>query len=153
MKKILLFILLNFTVFSSDLTVVVKFKKSGEFKNKILYATLVNQDTYEKQRSKNSGDASEGDLGIKNVEIKLKQKDVDNGYATFEMKDLDNGDYALKSFLDLDGNGSIDVNNFGSGEPWGFSNTKKLGIRFGQPKWKKAKFSIDGDTEIEYYVR
>ena len=68
------------------------------------------------------------------------------GSVTFTSNALAPGEYAMRVMHDLNGNGEMDANMVGiPKEPWGFSNSATGS--FGPPKWKKAKFTIDGDTQ------
>ncbi len=61
-------------------------------------------------------------------------------------KDLADGDYAIKLYQDQNDNDKLDLNMLGvPKESYGFSNN--VG-RFGQPKYKKAKFSVKDNTII-----
>ncbi len=68
------------------------------------------------------------------------------GSVTVSADSLAPGEYAIRLFHDQNGNGEMDANMVGiPKEPWGFSNSATGS--FGPPKWKKAKFTIDGDTQ------
>lgn len=61
---------------------------------------------------------------------------------------LAEGEYAISIFHDLNGNARLDLNAMGiPQEPYGFSNNA-MG-RFGPPKFKQAKFKLEGDMKIE----
>lgn len=67
------------------------------------------------------------------------------GSVTVSTDALGPGDYAIRMFHDQNGNGEMDSNMVGiPKEPWGFSNS--AAGSFGPPKWKAAKFTINGDT-------
>lgn len=66
-------------------------------------------------------------------------------------KRLAAGDYSLAIYHDVNENGRLDRNLVGwPKEPYGFSND--LRIRFGPPKWTKAKFEVDGAAEVAVCV-
>ncbi len=73
----------------------------------------------------------------KGLQAKLDAK----GKATVTFKDLKPGDYAIKLFLDQNGNHKLDKNTLGiPKEPYGLSNDVKP--RFSMPKWKALKFTV-----------
>lgn len=64
-----------------------------------------------------------------------------DGKATFKLNDLVPDSYALKLFVDLNGNGVIDMNFFGiPKEPYAFSNNA-MGA-FGPPDFSDASFLV-----------
>lgn len=70
--------------------------------------------------------------------------DGDTARVTFELSE---GRYAIKLFLDLNGNGEVDTNFLGvPKEPFGFSNNA-MG-KFGPPSFDAAAFTFEGDREI-----
>ena len=69
---------------------------------------------------------------------------VDSDTVTVSFSDLAPGQYGLKLFHDVNGNGEMDTNPFGMPtEPYGFSNNAKG--RFGPAKWDKAAFDVTAD--------
>ena len=73
------------------------------------------------------------------VTATMKPVSGDTASATFE--DLAPGQYAIKLFHDVDGDGEMDTNPFGlPTEPYGFSNNAKG--QFGPAKWADAKFEV-----------
>jgi len=72
--------------------------------------------------------------------------DVETDTVTFTYSNLPDGDYAIKLFHDVDGDGKMSTNLFGiPTEPFAFSNNA-VG-KMGPAKWKDAKFTIsDGDN-------
>lgn len=66
----------------------------------------------------------------------------DTATATFEVEP---GQYGLKIFHDVNGNGKMDTNPFGMPvEPFAFSNNAKG--RMGPAVWTDAAFDVSGDT-------
>lgn len=64
--------------------------------------------------------------------------------AEWRVEGLPAGDYAIALFHDENGNGKLDKKIFGlPREPYAFSNGAR--IRFGPPKWEKARFTYAGD--------
>lgn len=63
--------------------------------------------------------------------------------AVFE--NLPAGDYAVKAFHDVNGNGRMDTNPFGMPvEPYAFSNNARGNM--GPAGWDRAHFAVAGDT-------
>ncbi|MGV9008344.1 DUF2141 domain-containing protein [Brevundimonas sp.] len=63
--------------------------------------------------------------------------------AVFE--DLPAGDYAVKAFHDVNGNGRMDANPFGMPvEPYAFSNNARGNM--GPAGWDRAHFAVSGST-------
>ena len=61
------------------------------------------------------------------------------------------GDYAMRVFHDVDGNGELDTNLVGMpAEPWGFSNDASGS--FGPPSWRDARFVLGADG-AEQHIR
>lgn len=61
--------------------------------------------------------------------------------------ELPPGTYAIKLFLDLNGNGKIDTNFLGiPKEPYGFSNNAKGSL--GPPAFEAAAFELNEDREL-----
>jgi uncharacterized protein (DUF2141 family) len=59
--------------------------------------------------------------------------------ASFE--GLAPGDYAVKAFHDIDGDGKMGTNPFGMPiEPYAFSNNAK--VQGGPPRWEAARFAV-----------
>ena len=55
--------------------------------------------------------------------------------------DLDEGEYAIRVYHDVDSNGELNFNRMRMpNEPYAFSNNVKP--RFGPPGWKRTKFSV-----------
>ena len=62
--------------------------------------------------------------------------------AAFE---LPAGDYAVRAFHDVDGDGELNTNPFGIPiEPFAFSNDARG--RMGPPGWSAARFTVSGPT-------
>lgn len=73
--------------------------------------------------------------------------------ASFSFPDLPAGTYAVKVFLDMNGNGVLDKNELGiPQEPVGFSNDA-MG-RMGPASFKEASFAFSGvDTAVAFTLR
>ncbi|MFT3998572.1 MAG: DUF2141 domain-containing protein [Asticcacaulis sp.] len=84
-------------------------------------------------------DGYNGGQPVKSLRIDIT---ADTATATF---DVEPGQYGLKLFHDVNGNGRMDTNPFGMPtEPFGFSNNAKG--RMGPAKWEDAAFEVKGDT-------
>ena len=70
--------------------------------------------------------------------------------ATFG--DLPAGDYAVKAFHDVDGDGEMDTNPFGMPtEPYAFSNNAVGNM--GPARWDRARFAVSGETTQTISIR
>jgi uncharacterized protein (DUF2141 family) len=73
---------------------------------------------------------------------------ADGGDFSVTVAGLPPGDYALKSFHDLDGNGKMNFNPLGMPmEPYAFSNNAR-GL-FGPPAWRAAVFHVAAGANDE----
>ncbi|MEM8799931.1 MAG: DUF2141 domain-containing protein [Pseudomonadota bacterium] len=62
--------------------------------------------------------------------------------------ELPTGEYAVRAFHDMDGDGELAKNPFGiPTEPVAFSNGAK--VRFGAPSWKDCKFVVTADGQSQ----
>lgn len=78
-------------------------------------------------------------VSFKSGKIDAKKPSVT---LTFEVEE---GDYAIRVYHDVDGNGELNFNRLRMPrEPYAFSNNVKP--RFGPPGWKKTKFSVGKET-------
>ncbi len=74
------------------------------------------------------------------------------GPAVAEFDGLEAGDYAVKAFHDLNGDGRMNVNPFGIPlEPFAFSNNA-AGDR-GPASWARARFAVSGATAQTISIR
>ena len=89
----------------------------------------------------NSEDGYKKGAGFRGAQVDVKADTV-----TFSYANLPDGEYAIKLFHDVNGNGEMDSNLFGiPTEPFAFSNNA-IG-KMGPAKWKDAKFTIsNGDN-------
>ncbi len=73
---------------------------------------------------------------------------VEGAAATAVFEGLAPGDYAVKAFHDVDGDGKMATNPFGMPlEPFAFSNNAKA--EGGPPRWDSARFSVAaGDNAV-----
>ena len=70
--------------------------------------------------------------------------------AVFE--NLPAGDYAMKAFHDVDGDGEMNTNPFGMPtEPYAFSNNAVGNM--GPASWTRARFAVSGDTAQTISIR
>jgi len=70
--------------------------------------------------------------------------------ATFE--NLPAGDYAVKAFHDLNGDGEMNTNPFGMPvEPYAFSNNAVGNM--GPARWSAAHFAVSGETTQTISIR
>ncbi len=78
---------------------------------------------------------------------------VDGAAATARFDGLAPGDYAVKAFHDVDGDGQMDSNPFGMPiEPYAFSNNAKA--EGGPPPWDAARFAVTaGDNAVAIAIK
>jgi uncharacterized protein (DUF2141 family) len=78
--------------------------------------------------------------------------DVAAGERTVTFGDLPAGDYAVRAFHDLNGNGRMDTNPFGMPtEPYAFSNNAVGNM--GPASWDRAKFTVSGAAAQTISIR
>jgi uncharacterized protein (DUF2141 family) len=66
--------------------------------------------------------------------------------------DLPAGDYAVKAFHDVNGDGQMNTNPFGIPvEPFAFSNNAPANM--GPASWARAHFTVSGDTAQTISIR
>lgn len=70
---------------------------------------------------------------------------ANSGAVVARFDHLPAGDYAVKSFHDVDGDGQMDANPFGMPtEPYAFSNNAVGNM--GPARWERARFRVSGET-------
>lgn len=78
--------------------------------------------------------------------------DVATGQRVAAFADLPAGDYAVKAFHDVDGDGEMDTNPFGMPtEPYAFSNNARGNM--GPAGWDRAHFAVEGATAQTIAIR
>jgi uncharacterized protein (DUF2141 family) len=78
--------------------------------------------------------------------------DVARGERSATFADLPAGDYAIKAFHDIDGNGRMTTNPFGRPiEPFAFSNNAVGNM--GPARWDSARFAVRGKTAQTITIR
>jgi len=78
---------------------------------------------------------------------------VEGAAATAVFAGLAPGDYAIKAFHDVDGDGKMGTNPFGMPlEPFAFSNNAKA--EGGPPRWEAARFTVAaGDNAVTIAIK
>jgi uncharacterized protein (DUF2141 family) len=72
---------------------------------------------------------------------------INNETESIVIPGVPDGEYAVTVFQDLNNNGELDTSSIGfPREPYGFSNDARGS--FGPPKFRKAKFDVNGNTKI-----
>lgn len=72
--------------------------------------------------------------------------------VSFEFENVPAGTYAIQCFQDINGNGELDMGNFGPKEPWGMYRPKRPKLR--SPRFKEIKFDVKKDiTDIQFEVK
>ncbi|MEQ7153661.1 DUF2141 domain-containing protein [Brevundimonas aurifodinae] len=78
--------------------------------------------------------------------------DVAAGQRTASFEGLEPGEYGIKAFHDVNGNGRMDANPFGMPtEPYAFSNNAVGNM--GPAGWDRARFIVQGDTTQTISIR
>jgi uncharacterized protein (DUF2141 family) len=84
--------------------------------------------------------------------VRAARIDVAAGEHGVTFEGLPAGEYGVKAFHDLNGNGRMDTNPFGMPvEPYAFSNNAVGNM--GPASWDRAKFSVDGATSQTISIR
>jgi uncharacterized protein (DUF2141 family) len=88
---------------------------------------------------------SEASYGGEGQPVRVARIEVTGATATAAFEGLPAGDYAMRSFHDVDGDGEMDTNPFGMPtEPFGFSNNAVGNM--GPASWDRARFTASGDV-------
>lgn len=88
---------------------------------------------------------SEAAYGGAGAPVRQFEADIAAGQHVVVLHDLPDGDYGLKLFHDVNGNGRMDVNPFGMPiEPYAFSNNAVGNM--GPAGWDRARFAVAGAT-------
>lgn len=69
----------------------------------------------------------------------------DKTYIDYEFKDIPAGEYAIRSFQDVNGNHRLDKWMFGPQEPWGFSYSGEMKF---PPSFDDVSFNLAYDIRI-----
>ena len=84
--------------------------------------------------------------------VRAARIDVAAGEHSVTFEGLPAGDYGVKAFHDVNGNGRMDTNPFGMPvEPYAFSNNAVGNM--GPASWDRAKFSVSGATAQTISIR
>ena len=75
-----------------------------------------------------------------------------SGPVVARFENLPAGDYAVKAFHDVDGDGKMNTNPFGMPvEPYAFSNNAVGNM--GPARWDRARFAVSGETAQTISIR
>jgi uncharacterized protein (DUF2141 family) len=78
--------------------------------------------------------------------------DVAGGERVARFEGLPPGDYAVKTFHDVNGDGRMNTNPFGMPtEPYAFSNNAVGNM--GPASWERARFTVSGETRQTLTLR
>jgi len=84
--------------------------------------------------------------------VRSARIDVAAGERSVTFDGLPDGDYGVKAFHDVNGNGRMDTNPFGMPtEPFAFSNNARGNM--GPAGWDRAHFAIVGETAQTISIR
>ncbi|CAL1690294.1 hypothetical protein MMB232_00416 [Brevundimonas subvibrioides] len=84
--------------------------------------------------------------------VRAARIDVAAGERTVTFDGLPDGDYGVKAFHDVNGNGRMDTNPFGMPtEPFAFSNNAVGNM--GPAGWDRAHFAVSGATVQTISIR
>lgn len=88
---------------------------------------------------------SEANYGGEGQPVQVAMLDVAAGQTSVTFDGLPDGDYAVRAFHDLNGDGKMNTNPFGMPvEPFAFSNNAVGNM--GPASWERAKFAAAGAT-------
>ena len=91
--------------------------------------------------------AYDGDRQLRGVMV-----NVAGGEHVARFEGLPPGDYALKTFHDVNGDGRMNTNPFGMpAEPYAFSNNAVGNM--GPASWQRARFTVSGETRQTLVLR
>ena len=86
---------------------------------------------------------SEANYGGEGQPARYAMIDVAGGQKSVTFEALPDGDYAVRAFHDLNGDGTMNTNHFGMPtEPFAFSNNAVGNM--GPASWERAKFAAAG---------
>ena len=95
----------------------------------------------------NSAESYDGGAPVRAAEV-----DVAAGQHQAMFENLPAGDYAMKAFHDVNGNGRMDTNPFGMpNEPFAFSNNARGNM--GPASWDRARFAVSGQVVQTVSIR
>lgn len=84
--------------------------------------------------------------------VRAARIDVAAGDRSVSFEGLPAGEYGVKAFHDLNGNGRMDTNPFGMPtEPFAFSNNAVGNM--GPASWDRARFTVDGAASQTISIR
>ncbi|MBA4807207.1 DUF2141 domain-containing protein [Brevundimonas sp.] len=86
---------------------------------------------------------SEANYGGEGQPVRYAMVEAADAQKTVTFENLPDGDYAMRAFHDLDGDGKMNTNPFGMPiEPFAFSNNAAANM--GPASWARAKFAATG---------
>lgn len=85
------------------------------------------------------------DHPIKGIDTVSFWVNYDKTYVEYEFKNVKEGEYAIRSYQDVNGNHKLDKWLFGPREPWGFSYSNKMKF---PPTFDDVSFSVMYDIRI-----
>tara|TARA_R110000782_G_scaffold13786_3_gene40496 strand:- start:211 stop:633 length:423 start_codon:yes stop_codon:yes gene_type:complete len=84
--------------------------------------------------------------------VRAVRLDVSAGQRTITFDDLPAGDYGMKAFHDVNGDGEMNTNPFGMPiEPYAFSNNAVGNM--GPARWEQARFTVTGTAAQTISIR
>ena len=84
--------------------------------------------------------------------VRSAMVNVAGGERVARFEGLPPGDYALRAFHDVNGDGEMNANPFGMPtEPFGFSNNAVGNM--GPASWDRARFAVSGETRQTITLR
>lgn len=84
--------------------------------------------------------------------VRVARLDVAAGERSVTFEGLTAGDYGVKAFHDLNGDGRMNTNPFGMPtEPFAFSNNAVGNM--GPASWERARFAVDGAAAQTISIR
>lgn len=95
---------------------------------------------------------SEANYGGEGQPAQVAMLDAAAGQTSITFDGLPDGDYAVRAFHDLNGDGKMNTNPFGMPvEPYAFSNNARGNM--GPAGWDRAHFAVSGATAQTISIR
>jgi len=118
----------------------ITFSKTGT-----IYLLILDRDHFKDYEvlGKKGGETEKSTDGNTGIIIEVGDKEKEAGEIPFELKNIPTGTYAIRAFIDTNGNGKLDKGKFGPKEPWG--NFKSIRPLMRSATFDEMKFDVEND--------